>query len=132
MLAVTMMTVLLMQAAPKASSMQPPTGDDVPLPQGASAPLPTGNPGAWVTQSDYPADALRAKAKGVTGFRVIINPQGRVTACSVTEGSGTTSLDEATCRLIQQRAHFRPALDSEKHPIIGAWSGRARWALPRG
>lgn len=42
MLAVTMMTVLLMQAAPKASSMQPPTGDDVPLPQGASAPLPTG------------------------------------------------------------------------------------------
>ncbi|NCU12973.1 MAG: TonB family protein, partial [Sphingomonadaceae bacterium] len=74
----------------------------------ARAATPIGNPATWVTRADYPPEALREQREGVVGFRLEIGPNGRVTACEVTFSSGYAPLDEATCRLLSERAIFNP------------------------
>src|SRR3546814_3854253 len=64
---------------------------------------PRSNPGSWATNADYPSSALRNEEEGTTGFRVTVGTNGRVTDCSVTSSSGSSTLDEATCRLITRR-----------------------------
>lgn len=92
---------------------------------------PIGNPGAWVTTSDYPSEALREQREGVVGFRLTVGPDGRVSGCSVTATSGFAPLDEATCRLLSERATFRPGLDARGRPTASSYSSRVRWIIPR-
>lgn len=89
-----------------------------------------GNPGSWVTDSDYPSSALRAEESGTTGFRLEIGTNGRVTSCTVTSSSGSSALDAATCRLIRSRARFTPAKDSSGNPTTDTYSNRIQWRLP--
>jgi protein TonB len=51
-----------------------------------------------------------------------------VDQCRVIGSSGFAVIDEATCRLIEQRFRFRPALDASGKPI--AWTVRTdyTWA----
>ena len=93
-------------------------------------PRPTGDPGLWVTNDDYPAEALRYDQQGTTGFRVTIDPGGKVVGCEITSPSGFASLDEMTCRVMTQRARFSPALDKKGKPTTGTWASRCRWVLP--
>lgn len=93
--------------------------------------VPISNPGRWAGTADYPAAALREMQQGTTAFKLKIDPQGRVTDCAVTASSGSPALDEATCRLVTQRATFHPALDAKGKPAIGAYQNRVRWILPR-
>lgn len=102
-----------------------------PSPAWATAARPTGNPGEWVTVGDYPAKALREGFQGTTGFRVTIGTDGSVTGCTVTLSSGTTELDEATCRLVSQRARFSPALNAKGEAVVGQFSSRIRWVIPQ-
>lgn len=133
--------ILLGQAAatdPSAAStapVPPPPVVSVPGPMGEGvfnprAPKPMSYPGSWVMTGDYPADALRANEQGNTGFALTVNPQGRVTACRITASSGSSRLDETTCRLITERARFTPATDSKDNPIEGSYASRVRWVLP--
>src|SRR3546814_3143032 len=91
---------------------------------------PRSNPGSWATNADYPSSALRNEEEGTTGFRVTVGTHGRVTDCSVTSSSGSSTLDEATCRLITRRARFTPAEDSNGNPITDTYSNRIRWQIP--
>ncbi len=91
---------------------------------------PKGNPGNWATTNDYPTRALREERAGVTGFRVSVSPEGRVTDCNITSSSGSPDLDEATCSNVTRRARFNPATDGEGQPTSGAYSGRVRWVIP--
>jgi TonB family protein len=91
---------------------------------------PAGNPGSWVTTNDYPAAALREFAQGITGFRLVIGRDGRVSDCSITASSGSNDLDAATCRLISQRARFEAARDDRGKPTEGTYSNRVRWVIP--
>src|SRR3546814_4122687 len=85
---------------------------------------------SWATNADYPSSALRNEEEGTTGFRVTVGTNGRVTDCSVTSSSGSSTLDEATCRLITRRARFTPAEDSNGNPITDTYSNRIRWQIP--
>jgi len=87
--------------------------------------------GNWVTTSDYPSRALNDKREGVTGYRVSIGPDGRVTDCNITSSSGSPDLDEATCANIRRRARFNPAMDGEGQPTSGSYSARVRWQIPK-
>jgi protein TonB len=87
--------------------------------------------GNWVTTSDYPSRALNDKREGVTGYRVSVGPDGRVTDCNITSSSGSPELDDATCSNIRRRARFNPAMDGEGQPTSGAFSGRVRWQIPK-
>ena len=91
---------------------------------------PKNNPGSWATTNDYPTRALREERQGVTGFRVTVGPDGRVTSCSVTSSSGSPDLDEATCSNVTRRARFAPATDGEGNPTTGSYSNRIRWVIP--
>jgi periplasmic protein TonB len=87
------------------------------------------NLASYVSDSDYPAAAVRAEEEGTTGFRLEIGPNGRVTNCTVTSSSGSSSLDAATCRIMRSRARFTPAVDSNGNPTSDTHSNRITWRL---
>ncbi|MFC3174891.1 energy transducer TonB [Novosphingobium bradum] len=93
--------------------------------------VPKGNPGNWATPNDYPSRALREEREGVTGFRVSVGPDGRVTDCQITSSSGSPDLDQTACEKIRQRARFNPAKDGEGNPTSGSYSNRVRWVIPK-
>lgn len=63
------------------------------------------------TDEFYPASARRAEIEGVTTVRVCAGPDGRVTGDpSVTNSSGTASLDEAAVKWAR-RARFTPGTE---------------------
>jgi protein TonB len=82
-----------------------------------------------ISNDDYPASALRAEEEGVTGFRLTVGPNGRVTACSVTSSSGSGALDSATCRLLTARARFTPARDSSGNATTDTVAARIVWRI---
>jgi TonB family protein len=94
------------------------------------AAVPLTSPGEWVRSSDYPAYALRNGAEGDTAFRLTVDTNGRVSRCEIVVGSGSEVLDEATCRLLTERARFAPATDRLRRPVIGTYRSRIRWRIP--
>ena len=40
-------------------------------------------------------------------------------------------LDEATCRLIMLRSRFNPATDRRGRAVVGTYSNRVRWVIPK-
>ncbi len=99
-------------------------------PSMATPARPRGNPGAWVTNDDYPSSAMREGVQGVTGFRLDIGTDGRATNCTVTASSGSALLDDTACRLLVRRARFSPAKDSSGNPMTASYSNRVRWQIP--
>lgn len=97
-------------------------------PQG---PIPLASPGDWVGTNDYPTSALRRENEGTTSFRLTIGADGRPTDCTITVSSGWAVLDEATCRLITERARFAPATDKRGRAVVGSYSNRVRWLIPK-
>lgn len=102
-----------------------------PAPSQAVAASPRGRRANWITTDDYPGSAQRAGDEGTTAISVQIDESGRVTSCSVTGSSGSSVLDDATCRLYQRRARFNPAKDPAGNPMATTYSDRVRWQLPR-
>lgn len=66
----------------------------------------------------------------MTGFRLDIGTDGRVSNCRVTSSSGSSALDSMTCRILTIRAQFAPALDSNGNATTDTYSGRIVWRLP--
>jgi protein TonB len=100
-------------------------------PSQAVGPSPKGRRAEWITTDDYPGSAQRAGEEGTTGIRVQIDAEGRVQSCTVTQSSGSSTLDDATCRLYQRRARFNPAKDTAGNKIATSYNDRVRWQMPR-
>ena len=109
----------------------------VPVPAPPAAPTvskaagPKGNPADWITNDDYPSDALSAEAQGTTKIRWDISPAGRVENCTIVASSGNSSLDRAACSALTRRGRYSPALDQNGAPM--RTSGQSRnvvWRLP--
>ena len=94
--------------------------------------VPSNNPGSWATNDDYPLAAMRDDREGTTGFRLTIAPDGLPQRCEVISSSGHADLDTTTCRLMMERARFRPGRDEKKAPVGGTYSNRIRWQIPDG
>jgi periplasmic protein TonB len=62
---------------------------------------------------DYPSAAQRNEEEGTVRVRLTVGANGRVSDCSVTQSSGSSSLDQATCRIIRSRARFTPAVGND-------------------
>ncbi|MBE1525784.1 protein TonB [Sphingopyxis sp. OAS728] len=80
---------------------------------------------------DYPREASRAKAGGEVEVRFTIEASGRVSGCRVTRPSGDASLDQTTCRLIEDRFRFKPATNSAGEPVASQYGWRQSWWLER-
>lgn len=66
-----------------------------------------------ITEHDYPVEAVDAEQEGRVGIRVQVDPQGRVSSCTVASSSGSPSLDKASCALVTERARYQPARDAQ-------------------
>jgi periplasmic protein TonB len=125
-------TATITPSAPPAPPPPPPApAAPPPPPAKASRASPKGNPGGWATTEDYPSSAIRAEESGTTGFRLEVGPDGKASGCSVTSSSGSSTLDDATCRLVARRARFTPAKDTGGNAVSDSYSGRIRWVLPK-
>ena len=76
---------------------------------------------------DYPLLALQDGRGGVVGFTVAVGADGAVKSCRVTAPSGSPDLDEATCKVVRQKAIFHPALNANGVPVAGTYSSRVQW-----
>lgn len=81
----------------------------------------------FLTVDDYPADAVQRGVSGAAVVRLDVNPEGRVSACSVLQSSGDSALDRASCRAFQRRARFRPALDAQGAETTAPVVTRVTW-----
>jgi len=75
------------------------------------------NEKSFIRADDYPEDALRAGSYGRVSLHLQITAEGRVSACAVTETSGSRSLDIVSCFAARHRARFQPARDAQGHPV---------------
>lgn len=82
-----------------------------------------------LSDRDYPPAALRAGAAGTVFVRFAVQPNGRVTNCVVTQSSGSSLLDQTTCRLVQSRFRYRPATNAAGQPIAEEVSTSFTWGM---
>lgn len=125
-----------MVTIPRPPPMPPPITVVPPPPAPPPAPPRTVEPAraranlaSYVSDSDYPASALRNEEQGTTGFRLTVGPNGRVTDCTITSSSGSSALDQATCRIMRSRARFTPARDNTGQPTSDTVTNRITWRI---
>ncbi len=70
-----------------------------------------------LTNADYRRTRPPQGAAGTVFVSYRVRADGAVDRCTVLQSSGYAVLDEATCRLIEQRFRFQPARDAEGRPI---------------
>ena len=92
--------------------------------------VPSNASSSWITSDDYPRRALVDEVEGSVAYRLVINTAGRVASCELTRASGNRALDDATCRLITNRARFEPATDERGAKVLGTFTGSVRWDIP--
>jgi protein TonB len=99
-----------------------------PAPKGPSSPAQPNVRTLATSQDDYPGASLRAEEQGVTRVEVIVNTEGRVSACQVINSSGFPRLDEATCKIAQRRWRFKPAVQ-DGQPVDSRYQQNVRWQI---
>jgi protein TonB len=99
-------------------------------PLSSSPPRMQANLASYISDADYPAEAVARREQGTVGFRLSISTAGRVEDCSITQSSGSALLDSTTCRIMQSRARFTPARDAVGAPVADWMDARIRWVLP--
>ena len=105
-------------------------GQTTPAQPGSTVTPPKGIPETFLTDLDYPKDALRLRQEGLSVVQLRISTKGRVKACSVQQSSGSPSLDAATCVLARDR-RFKPARDGQGKAVEGDAPMRINWRLPQ-
>jgi protein TonB len=104
------------------------------LAQAAALPPPvrarsTQNLASYVHAADWPS-AAPADFRGTTAFTLTIATNGRVTECRITQSSGVSAIDAATCRIMYSRARFTPARDAANQPVVDSIASRIGWVGP--
>jgi protein TonB len=74
------------------------------------------------SDSDYPASAQAAGAQGTARASITVGPDGRVQSCNITQSTGNSALDQATCNIIRRRAKFTPAHDASGNAVADTQS----------
>jgi len=117
---------------PAAPPAPPPPPPPPPAPSQARPAQPEGqNRWAARIQENYPSRAIRDEIEGRVGVSVSVGPDGRVSACSVSNSSGSSILDTAACEGMQRYARFNPALDAAGNPTTGNYSTTIVYQLSR-
>ncbi|MEQ7873259.1 energy transducer TonB [Sphingomonas sp. ASV193] len=91
---------------------------------------PSQNYASLMRDDDYPQDALDKHETGTVRFAIDIAPDGRVAQCTITQSSGSASLDRRTCDIIRKRARYAPPVDSNGKPATGHDVSSVSWYLP--
>ena len=85
---------------------------------------------SYVTDSDYPPNAVDRGLSGDVGFVMLIDESGKVADCMVTSTSKVPMLDIQTCAIVMTRPRFTPAVGLDGKPTKDAVPSHIRWVLP--
>lgn len=88
-----------------------------------------GGAAKWLSDSDYPKEAIRQRQQGSVLTRLVVGSDGRIAQCEIVEGSGQPLLDKRTCEVLR-RVPYEPALNAAGEPVRGMTSVRIVWRLP--
>ncbi len=76
-----------------------------------------------LTMRDYPREIARNWPRGGRVFVAVrVQLDGRATDCKVNRSIGDPNIDTWTCRLVEQRVRFRPAVDGNGRTYV-TWYG---------
>lgn len=84
---------------------------------------------SYITSDDYPSEAITKGEQGTVEFLLTIGVDGRPSDCVVTNSSGSSSLDSASCLIMIDRARFRPATNAAGKPTVSTYQNRISWRL---
>jgi protein TonB len=107
----------------------PPRPPSPPPPRQAEPKSLVGNLQGLISSDDYPASALDNNEQGSVSVTLTVGPSGRVTGCSVGSSSASSTLNNATCRLLSARARFSPAQDGNGNPVTSTTTARITWRI---
>ena len=122
-------TVVSPVIPPPTPAPRPPAPPPPPVRTVQHAVSATGDLMGLFTPEDYPEAAAEANVTGSTTVSLQIGTTGRVTGCSVISSSGNRSLDAATCRVLESRARFTPARDSNGNATSDTKTQTVTWRL---
>lgn len=74
-----------------------------------------------------PPGGRGARAGTEVIVRVIVTPQGRAQGCTIYRPSPDPEADRITCKLVESRLGFRPAMDAGGRPVAAPFYWRQRW-----
>lgn len=80
-------------------------------------------------QRNYPVAAARKGESGVFGFRLIVEPDGKVSSCHVEASTRVTELDPR-CDAIVRIARLEPARDAQGQPMRSFYFSRLTYLIP--
>jgi protein TonB len=100
----------------------PPPAPPPPQPRVSQAASARGDVRTLFTDDDYPESARDANATGTARARLTIGTNGRVSGCTITQSTGNSALDRATCSVLTRRARFTPAKDQNGNPIADTYN----------
>ena len=89
------------------------------------------NQAGWLSAADYPRASAEAGEAGTVGYALAVDAEGRVTQCAIARPTGFWRLDTTTCRLLRERARFRPARDASGRAVPARFDGEFSWRLAR-
>lgn len=93
-------------------------------------PMPRSNPGRWLTSSDYPLGALSSGKQALVRFRLMVDEEGKPTACRIQHSIGDEAFDRVSCERLMARASFQPGLDGEGRPLASYYVNAVRFMIP--
>lgn len=82
-----------------------------------------------ISDADVPAAVRDSLFSGTTRAEVAVGTRGEVIGCRTRRSSGSSLLDDTTCRLIFQRFRFRPALDGQGRARNGTIIYEQEWTV---
>ena len=77
----------------------------------------------------YPSRAMREGVEGTVKASMQVDEYGYIAECTVAVSSGSTYLDDATCRDLKRYARFYPARDASGEAAPGTYFRDVRWEL---
>jgi len=107
-----------------------PESEKIPSPLNGSSqrnPRPIDSHWDIIKQADYPISAWQNDEQGRTSYQLDITADGRVSGCMITQSSGSSTLDEATCQIMTERGQFEPGTNEAGEPVPSKFMGDHRW-----
>ena len=92
-------------------------------------PMPRTPPRGWLTPLDYPAGMLSAGKQAMVNFRLMVDEEGKPTACDVQRSYNDKLFDQVACSTLMRRARFEPALDAQGAPVPSYYLNTITWIM---
>lgn len=80
-------------------------------------------------QERYPMRMIKKEQGGVVGVRLMVNREGKASACQITKSDRPAAFDDMVCFGLLKIAEFEPALGPDGEPRIGTYTTSVRYEV---